>query len=201
MVAPKAVFKDGMINQAQSHYNFLALNVLFSQLNTDRKYTILDMGPASGANINFFSHYHCKIFIEDFYRVRVENTSKKDNPSSASLLQDYGDGTKFDIILFWDLFDYVEPDDLKDLIRHLSKYCTKGSMLFFVTSGMEFIPNQPASFKIIDKNNLVYENHAPTTRKSHGYRQSVYRQLLPGFSLYRGFRMSSGMEENLFKFD
>ena len=46
----------------------LALKVLYDQLRLQRKYHILDLGPALGANVDFFAQFSCKVYIEDFYR-------------------------------------------------------------------------------------------------------------------------------------
>jgi len=191
------VFSQGMIDQSQSNSNFLALNVLFSRLKNTGKYRILDMGPARKANIDFFSHYQCSLYIEDLYR----NTQEHPETPLIELLQHYNSDTRFDIILFWDLFDYIDQSQLPELIEHLSRYCKPDSMLFFLTWAMETIPQEPAKFNIIDQHHLGYENLSPTTRKAVGFKQAMYKKMLPGFNLYRGFRMSSGMEENLFVFD
>ncbi|MDH5230473.1 MAG: methyltransferase domain-containing protein [Gammaproteobacteria bacterium] len=202
IVTAERIYSEGMIDQARSEYNFLALNVLFSQLQANKKYNILDMGPANGMNLDFFSNFRCKIFIEDLYQSRQEYVDSIAGPGKTfnivDVLLKYDSDVRFDVILFWDLFDYLEVEELKTLIKHISKFCSKGSMMFFITSGMDNIPQEPAVFRILDKQHLQYENHSPTNRRGHGYRQSMYKNLLPGFKLYRGFRMSTGMEENLF---
>lgn len=203
VISADPVFSDGMIDQAKSTYNFLAMNVLFSQLQQSKKYQILDMGPATKANINFFSNFRCRIHVEDFYNTYTDRQLKASRQKESTFdilecLQAYPQDTQFDVILFWDLFDYVQPNELKTVISHLTKYCRENTMLFFITSGLDKIPEEPAKFRIIDKQHLSYENHTATTRRSLGYKQSVYKTLLPGFQLFRGFRMSSGMEENLF---
>jgi hypothetical protein len=206
ILSTEKVFSEGMIDQAKSTYNFLAMNVLFSQLQGNDKYQILDMGAVSRANIDFFSQFRCKIFVEDLYgTMRSElgerNRNTVEDFNIIDCLQEYPADTKFDYILFWDLFDYMEQDDLKNVIEHLRAYCKPKTMLFFITSCMDKIPQHPARFSIIDKQHLDYVNDSPTTRNSPGYKQSIYKSLLPGFTLYRGFRMSSGMEENLFVYE
>lgn len=200
---PKSVYSEGMIDQTRSESNFLALNVLFNQLDSKKKLQILDMGSACGENIDFFSSLRCKIFIEDFYHTLKQQFGERKLESLNStelneLLLDYDKAHPFDVILMWDLFDYMPPELIKSLMEHISQYCRDGSMLFFVTSGLGKIPAQPAQFKIQDRQHLRYVNNSPTTRESFGYKQSTYKTLLPGFKLFRGFRMSSGMEENLF---
>lgn len=199
-------YDPNIVDQSRSEANFLALDVLFSQLSQpDRKYAILDMGAANHAKIEFFSTLRCRLFVEDFFRFYREHLAqikrKKEDvdvQQVLSCLQAYPEGTQFDLILFWDLFDYIEPKDIEILMKHLSAYCRRGTVLFLMTSALDNIPIEPAAFRIIDKQHLSYENHSPTTRRSRGYTQTSLRKALPGFKLYRGFRMSSGQEEHVF---
>lgn len=191
------------VNQRHSETNFLALRALFSQLQLDRKYTILDMGPAWGSNLNFFSHFRCKLYIEDFFRYREAAMNNGDWKPERVLesLQAYPADTRFDVLLFWDLFDYLPPTEVRPLIEHLKPFCHKGTLLFFITSGMDKIPAKPATFKIIDAQHLVYKNECKETIAAYGYNQNKLSKLLQGFKISRAFRMSSGVEENLYVFD
>ncbi|MDH4276335.1 MAG: hypothetical protein OEW08_14985 [Gammaproteobacteria bacterium] len=199
-------YDPNIVDQSRSEANFLALDVLFSQLpHPEKKYTILDMGAANHAKIEFFSTQRCRLYIEDFYRLYVDqlNAVKReklppDPKRVLSCLQTYPDETNFDLLLFWDLFDYIDPQDLKAIMHHLAPYCRRGTVLFFLTSALEHIPIEPAVFRIVDRTHLAYENKSPTTRRALGYTQTSLRKMLTGFKLHRGFRMSTGQEEHVF---
>ncbi|MEK6749185.1 MAG: methyltransferase domain-containing protein [Pseudomonadota bacterium] len=201
-----AAYDPNIVDQSRSEANFLALDVLFSQLpQQGQKYTILDMGAANHAKIEFFSTLKCRLFVEDFFRFYTERLAHAkreknvlDPQHSLTCLQKYPAETSFDLVLFWDLFDYIQPADLQALLKHLSGYCKRGTVLFFLTSALEHIPIEPAVFRIIDKQHLSYENKSPTTRRAVGYTQTSLRKILTGFKLYRGFRMSTGQEEHVF---
>ena len=49
-------------------YHSLALPGLVERLDGDRKCGILDLGPAHGATVEFFSQYSCKLYVADLYR-------------------------------------------------------------------------------------------------------------------------------------
>lgn len=189
------------VDTLSSAANFLALRELFSRLPGDRDVEVLDMGPAWNSNLQFFSQFRTRLYIEDFYRWKQRSEKNKTGEKATELLQKYPEGTKFDVMLFWDLFEYINKKELDELITYLQAYCKKGTLLFFVTSTMESIPAQPAQFKILDAEHLSYNTVTDKTTPSRGYRQSGMKQLLPGFRLVRAFRMSTGVEENLYIYE
>ena len=181
--------------------NFLALRDLFSRLKTDSEINVLDVGVAWNSNIQFFSKFRSRLFIENLYLFLQKARRKDPKTTIVDQLQSYPEGTQFDVLLFWDIFDYLKQEDINDLVAHVSQYCKKGSLLFFVTSTMDNIPAEPALFKIIDEDHLHFETTTRETKKGKNYRQAGISKLLPKFRLIRAFRMSTGMEENLFIFD
>ncbi len=191
--------KQHLIDYSRSEYNFLALEFLFDQLKPKKKYTILDMGPASSVNIDFFSDLNCRLYIEDYYRTR-QGVYQQAGAGVVQSLQQYPRDTVFDVILFWDLMDYLGRDELKELISHLEIFCEPGTLLFALSSSLSQVPVTPASFSISGERNVSYHNSAKDVRPSPGYNQNDYKRLLPGFKLHRTFLMSSGMEEHLFIF-
>ncbi|MGB6000943.1 MAG: hypothetical protein WBI00_10710, partial [Thermoanaerobaculia bacterium] len=46
----------------------LALKYLLGHLDETRWSKILDLGPAVGANVEFFTQYSCKLFIADLFQ-------------------------------------------------------------------------------------------------------------------------------------
>ena len=205
VVLNKAYRDDYLIDQSQSEQNFLALDALFAELTGERKHYVLDLGPAQGSTVEFFSRFQCRLYIEDLYRSLTtdllcapgEAPAEEGERAITDCLLDYGD-TRFDLILFWDLFDYLSRDQLTAVLDYLRPHCRRGTTLFLITSAMRQMPAQPAHFKIVDQGHIAYDNPATASRESPGYKQGDLQRLLPDFRLHRGFRMSSGMEEYLF---
>lgn len=202
----KLAVKEGPIkytDTSQSVSNFLALRDMFASLESVPHAQILDLGPVWRSNIRFLSQYRCKVFIEDLYRCMRDNPFSapvKDRNNPVEYLQPYPEKTRFDVILVWDLFDYLNPGQIQGLMEHLVPYCRKGTRLFAVTSTATEIPARPSMFRIIDASALNYE--ASTTEKipGPGFNQTSLNKLLKDFRLLRAFRMSSGVEETLFEY-
>lgn len=181
----------------------LALNVLFHQLRPDRKYNLLDLGPALGANVEFFSQFSCKIYIEDLYRTLTsfDFLSPEDGFSYDAVFEyllPYRKNTRFDVILAWDLFNYLERDEFLFLMRHLTKFSHTGTLLFALFSTSKHIPEKPINFKIVDNESLLYENNSSVLRPCPQYSQSDLQHLMPNFRVCNSFILRHGIKEYLF---
>lgn len=181
----------------------LALNVLFHQLRPDRKYHILDLGPACGANVDFFSQFACKVYIEDFYRTLTSFDFLPPEEGSSyeavfEYLFPYWKNTRFDFIMSWDIFNYLGREEFHHLICHLGQFCRPGTLLFALVSTLKHIPEKPTTFKILDQQRLLYEANSSIFRSCPRYEQSDLDQLMPGFRVSNSFILRNGFKEYLF---
>lgn len=180
----------------------LALAALCQRLRHDRKYHILDLGPALGANVEFFSQFRCKLYIEDFYlslaEVRAAETETASPEQLYQKLLPYTEDLRFDVILCWDLFNYLPRRELQALLKHLAQQCQRGTLLFSLVATHRQIPAQPTLFKILDNENLIYETDSSDLRPSIEYKPRDLKLLMQGFQTANTFQLRSGMQEFLF---
>ncbi len=180
----------------------LALKVLYDQLRHQRKYHILDLGPALGANVDFFSQFSCKVYIEDFYRTLTSfdylSEDKLSYQAVFEYLLPYQKNTRFDIILGWDLFNYLERDELQSLILHLGNFCHKGTLLFALISTSKHVPEKPTTFQIVNHDRLLYQTNSTVLRQCPRYQQNDLNQLIPNFRVCNSFLLRNGFKEYLF---
>ncbi len=186
-------------------YRSLALNALLQQLEPGRKYQILDLGQALGENLSFWSQYPVKIYLPDFYRSFISATQATagDEVSSEFLLHQtlpFAPDCHFDIILGWDLFNYLEPAQLESFIRVLSRMCHPGTYVFLLISTLQQIPAVPYRFKILDRERLVYENLTTETRPCPRYQPRDVKLMMAGFEVLVSFLLRHGMQEYLFSY-
>lgn len=184
----------------------LALNVLYYQLRYEKKYHILDLGPALGANVDFFSQFSCKIYIEDLYHTlnSFDYFSPEDGFTYQAVFEyllPYTHNTRFDIIMAWDIFNYLERDEFKSLISHLGNFCHKGTLLFSLISTRKHIPEKPTTFRIVDQENLQYQIGSSVLRLCPGYQQTDLNHLMPHFRVCNSFLLRNGFKEYLFVYE
>jgi len=181
----------------------LALNVLYYQLRYERKYNILDLGPALGANVDFFSQFPCKIYIEDLYRTLAsfDYFSPEDGFTPQDVFEyllPYGESTRFDVIMGWDIFNYLERDEFSSLIAHLAKYCRKGTLIFSLISTLKHIPEKPTTFRILNQEQLLYQVNSSVLKTCPKYQQTDLNHLMPNFRVCNSFLLRNGFKEYLF---
>lgn len=194
-------------SEAQSEvYRSLALNVLYHQFREKRSYRILDLGPPIGQNVEFFSQFSCKLHIEDLYDSlsSFDYFSPEDGFSYDavySYLLPFQRNSPFDIILAWDLFNYLNTEEFRHLIVHLSRFSQNGTVLFSLISTTKHIPESPIHFKIIDSENLLYHRRSKVLRSCPQYDQSTLDHIMPNFRTCNSFLLRNGFKEYLFLYE
>lgn len=196
----------GKTRRETSVHPSLGFNTLFHQFRANRKYRILDLGPAVGDNIDFFSQFRCRIYIEDLYRTlnSFEYLTPNDGFSYAAVfeyLMPYLKNTRFDFILAWDILNYLDREEFRHLVVHLSQFSRKGTVLFGLISTLKHIPETPYQFKIIDSENLLYTQNAEILKPCPRYEPSDLNELMPNFRICNSFLLRNGFKEYMFLCD
>ncbi len=102
--------------------------------------TLLDLGPATQANINFITNLGNRIYTADFLQVLndafgLEDTAEQSNPGRIEYFLkqalDYPEG-HFDGVLIWDVLEYLAPALLTAVVDRLHQIVRpKSYMLAF----------------------------------------------------------------------
>ena len=119
------------------------LEEFFRHIRDTSGLTILDLGPATQANINFITNLGHRIYTADFLQVLgdafgLENTVDQSNPGQIEYFLkqalDYPEG-HFDGVLIWDVLEYLSPPLLAAVIERLNQIVRPNSyMLAFFHS-------------------------------------------------------------------
>ena len=134
---------------APSLHRSNGLSALVQQLQTDSRYTILDLGPALGSNLEFWSQYPCKLYLEDFTRSLPSDVLGEDEDNEQvhqpllEILLPFSADLRFDIILCWDIFNYLTQVQLASFVRYLGKFCLQ---YFFSWGRWDYPPLQRGQF-------------------------------------------------------
>ena len=179
----------------------LALASLFDEIR-GRKVTVLDLGSAVGSNVDFFSQYGCKLYIEDLYSALTTRVPSGDGDDlvGAEFFTEFlaiPDDTRFDVVLAWDRFNYLHRKELARFGEKLRRHTQPGALVFALISYHKQIPAQPHRFRIQDEETLVYERRTAAERPSPRFAPSEVTGLLKGFRVDRSFLLRHGIQENL----
>jgi hypothetical protein len=183
----------------------LGLNALLNSVRGDRSYSILDLGPALEANVRFWSQFSCWLHIHDFYRSYREWKAavvpeEESEEAAFSALLPFSDETVFDIILAWDIFNYFDLRELEALVQRLSRWCRRGTKLFALISSLPNISVSPTMFRILNREQMIYEIPTQDTRPCPRHQPRDIARLMARFTVSSSFLLRRGIQEYVFAF-
>ena len=170
----------------------------------DRKFVVLDLGSALGANVEFFSGICCKLYIEDFYRNYIPPV--KIDKEDSQLKGFFGDffkypaDLKFDLILCWDLFSYLHKSECAYLMAYLASHCNTGALVHMFMATRNEIPQNPGLFRVAKSGKVSFQSLEKQFRSPYLYSQPDLAKILTGFSSYRSVLHRNGFQEDVYKF-
>lgn len=161
---------------------------LFAQLNETGD--MLGTSP-SGARSRAVSH--------DLERIVAQTLERSDATSGGS---NGGSGPSgaahvepLDLVLAWDLFDYLTPAQIGSVHRGLFRHLHSGSRLFTQISYVGNLPLRPRRMRIASDDSLVWDAEAPRVRPSPRYTERQILKLLPGMTVEKSFLLRNGYRE------
>lgn len=182
----------------------LALSALLEAIQEDRNYQVLDLGPAFGINVRFFSRFASKMRIEDLYATLNSAgffRRNREEPVDASTFERIlalPVEMRADIILAWDLLNYLTGDEIRGLMQYLSRFCSPGTLAFAICSTQKEIPARPTQFKIMDGETLEYLPGSAVMIPCPRYAPRDVTLLFSGFRVRNSYLLRNGLQEYLF---
>jgi len=203
VVAPRAKtdsLSGGQIHKDGLTHNSLALKHALRRFRALGGSRVLDLGPAIGRNVQFLSTFISKLFIADLYgtiwkqagtsgldRVKLDRILSHDLPPTSQ--------KPIDLILVWDLLNYLDRDQVTTLGRHLAGLCRRDSVVLALLSTQRTIPELPGRYLMLDPETLRYENASKRERRSPGYKEPDLEKLMPAFEVETSYLLRSGIQE------
>lgn len=176
----------------------LALRQAMEHLARQERPRILDLGPASGSNIAYFARWRSRLFVED---LRDALAAPHGTAGALRALLCAADPSlPFDLILAWDLLNYLDIAAVEGLARRLGAFCRPGSLLFALIGTRREMPARPLRLAIADTATLLYEAETGALRPCPRYREPDLLRALPGFDVEASYLLRNGMQEYLFGF-
>lgn len=177
-----------------------AFGSLVVDLDPDRKLTILDFGAATNSNIRFFGEYRCRLYLPDAAR-RLPAVRRGDLPLNAEqldgLLPRLPKGEKLDVVLCWELLNYLEPDAVERLGLYLEPHIRFGTSLMTVQSSRGTINRSPTVYHILGPSKVRREIADDRPVACRTYSQPDLFRMLPRFEVNRSYLLQNGMQEYL----
>ncbi len=195
------------VDQQVSQEAGVAINspILFDLLNSlsqDAHHEILDICPASQGVIDAFSHYDCKLYLPGCVNALCEMTAEEYDTANSlyraftrALGLTKKQNAALNVILLWDLPNYLDKGIMRGLIDYLSHHMHENVKLHFYIHSQQHMPATPASYTILPEGKVWLENRSETTVKSPLYFQEALLTLFQPFKVKRSMLLASGLKE------
>ena len=107
------------------------LPYLFEHIDEEQTVTVFHVGPALPETVDFFSNYRCKLHFIDLFSELPFVAGEEELPSQLQQFEDllqFPAQTHFDICLFWDLFNFLDPAAINTFLSVLHPHLKDNSM-------------------------------------------------------------------------
>jgi hypothetical protein len=188
-----------VVQPGQSQRSQLFASVLASP-DAGTRLTVLDVGPALPETIDFFSRHRCHLVFADLFDDvggrSLHSSSSIDWQQRFEQGLEIASGTRFDLCLFWELFNFLDDRALRAFSRALQPYLHASSrgyglglqqgtrrlsrQLYGITGADSFVVRTPPR-----------EFQQPC----YAHPPSLLPQALPMFSVARAVLLSNGRLE------
>lgn len=175
---------------------------LFEAVTEGQRIDVLHLGPVLPETVEYFSGIRCKLHINDLFAelpLAFQPGDELTVQQHIFELLAFPDDVRFDLCLFWDLFNYLDQDGviaLMDCLRpHLAP--TARAHAFGVHNTRS--PQRDCRFGIVSDSRLVLR---PRVARLPGYAphsQAKLKECLDGFDVQRSVLMADSRLELLLK--
>lgn len=189
-------------------HSSLGLQSLCRRLQDSVTCDILELGPVRSGNLEFWSRFSPSLFIADLRSclpLPVVPPKDPENPEFVrpeweNFLALPGDRT-YDVILAWDLLNYLELPAVSSLIDYLRPFCRRGAVLFALIFDQKQMPDQIAVYQIADEAHLRYDASGSATCACPRHQPRALSLVMSGFRTADSFRLKNGVVEYLFEYE
>jgi hypothetical protein len=194
---------------ANLQLNSPSVGILSQRFPGPGKCQVLDLGAPAESNVAFFSDGPCRIYVEDLYRffiaprqeIEPGGDESEDIAAAISRALTYEDSARFDLVLAWDLFSYMERSAIELLMARVARSCRAGTLLFLTLSCGAMIPEVPAQICMTQRGRLQYHSTIEgRTISNPRLSPTALESMMPGFRLLHSFLLGDKMQEFLFAF-
>ena len=188
-------------------YKSLGLGALCESLLGRTACSILELGPVRSENIVFWSQFCPSVYIADLRSSLPLPVAPADpdNPEQPEPDWDHllnlPEGRRFDVILAWDLLNYLELSSAASLVRYLTRFCRPGTLLFSLIFDQKQMPEQITVYRIVDHGRLRYDQGSPAMQPCPRHQPRALAGIMHQFRAANSFRLQNGIVEYLFVYE
>lgn len=187
----------------EAAHRYPGITFISQALNANKSRRILDLGSASAASFNFFMRKGCTVRFENISQYVADQLTNAEVRASQLLrasLEDYLSGfrshEKFDVVLTWDLFNFLDLETLSWLVSKLGEFCHDQSLLHSVRY-LKAAPAAPLQYQIVSDHEVKYQGLVDTAPNYEAHLLPELVRSLPFYHLDTSFNQQNGMPKDV----
>ncbi len=181
----------------------LGLRALLPQ-SEDATLRVLDLGTARTANLDFFANYGGQLTVADFYRgLRPLRAASEDDDRKRKAiveLLDYGHEKHFDLVLAWDLLNYLTPQEHQLLMTTLEPFLVPGTAILAFVWMLKEMPPGPSRYWVRDEETVAFETQEGRARPCPRYLEQDLLKRMPSLTVESRYQLRNGLLEYVFSY-
>lgn len=187
-----------MIEQQSSQL----LPEVFAALAEAPQFSVLHIGPVQPETVAFFSTFRCTLHVNDLFAELPLAVDEEDDQCTRRQLREllvFPDDARFDLCLFWDLFNYLDAEAVAALMDTLRPHLAPGALAHCFAVHNTRSPQQDCKYSIVSPAELALR---PRGQRLPGYAphsQGRLNTLLDGFNVQRSVLLAHSRLELLLK--
>ena len=191
--APEAVQLRGEVHPSPG------LAALLAGLRPGRGRWLLDLGPAVGRNLEVYSRIASGVRFTDLLAdaVDAEGSAVRSPallPSSLERLLPL-DRPLFDVVLAWDLLNYLDPRETSAVVERLIRVCRPGAALHAMVYTGDQMPGRPLRCVLEAADAVRVEPLSEDRLPAPDLPPAEVERRLQGFRVERSFVLRHGVRE------
>jgi hypothetical protein len=183
----------------EEHWPTLVLGDALDRLASKSDPQVLDLGPASTANVELLASVPARLHVADLVGALRSGAHRGLGANWEEWLPP---DQHFDLIFTWDLLNYLTPQAIAHLSEALSRRCRNGTQLLAWISIRDPLLSGPGRFEWVSRREARrvsdVEGQRTAGLPSPRYREPQLLRWLDGFKVQRAFLLRHGVQEYLF---
>jgi len=175
---------------------------LFSQINENKTLSVLDMGLAAPTTVSFLGQTKCRLQFSGFINsdLKLYNNEEIVHAEKVALFKkalNFQAGTKFDIVLFWDLFCYLSKSAIAAFLEVLTPHLhskTRAHSIGLLNARQQMAYSD---YGINSISQLWYQPSSTIQPSIYAYSRHDFSRILRYLTIDRSCLLSGNRVENL----
>ena len=165
--------------------------------------SLIDTNVVLYSTVNFYGQVvnkHQSVEPEAEEQPHTNGFDNLDRKMIKKILAPILDEHTFDLILVWDIFNYMSRRNIIDLMAIVSPMCSPGAFLYLFNWMRKEMPNVPGKFDFLEDGDLEYATNTSEIKLSPTYSPLSFKDMMPSFRLHRTLANRAGFYEILLQF-